>query len=294
MWLCGTRLVGWRLGEQKEVWPWSSIPWSLRGDRARPRGLARRPRGRSLGGGRTCTGTAAVAAARRRGGTERDHAIVVAFADEITGRTSATQGNRGSRTARRSARAGFKLTSAAPTTVDDADERSWAVLLATARSMGAAAPLGRQTCSMPVEWKRGAPVRAGGRAGARRWRPTGHGSSRRHRAGRLHWWSTTRPGARPARARVQFAVPPARRGGEVGAGRHGADRGADRRPRRRRVAFLGARQPSARSRGGAVRGRARGARVRGGPHARGCAPDVHRARGERLATARGVAARRRR
>ncbi len=95
------------------------------------------------------------------GGTERDHAIVVAYADEITRPSVGDAGNPRLTHRDLGSRAGLVDVGHADL-VDDADGRSWAVLLATRLIDGRRSLLGRQTCLVPVEWEAGRPLFAPG------------------------------------------------------------------------------------------------------------------------------------
>ncbi|MBM7503941.1 family 43 glycosylhydrolase [Agromyces aurantiacus] len=95
------------------------------------------------------------------GGTERDHAIVVAYADEITGPYAGDPGN--PRLTHRDLGSRAELVDVGHADlVDDDDGRTWAVLLATRLVEGRRSLLARQTCLVPVEWEDGRPVFAPG------------------------------------------------------------------------------------------------------------------------------------
>ncbi|GAA2238274.1 glycoside hydrolase family 43 protein [Herbiconiux moechotypicola] len=100
------------------------------------------------------------------GGTAREHAVCVAYADEITGPYRGDPGN--PRLTHRD------LGGLAPIAavghadlVDDTAGRTWATVLATTPVDGEDGLLGRQTHLVPVEWEDGRPVFAPGEARVR-------------------------------------------------------------------------------------------------------------------------------
>ncbi|UOE43465.1 glycoside hydrolase family 43 protein [Agromyces larvae] len=100
------------------------------------------------------------------GGTDRDHAVCVAYADEITGPYTGDPGN--PRLSHRDLgdRAAIANVGHADL-VDDADGRTWATVLGTQQLVddagrGANGLLGRQTHLVPVDWERGRPLFAPG------------------------------------------------------------------------------------------------------------------------------------
>jgi alpha-N-arabinofuranosidase len=163
VWLCGTRLAEPGAWEgQTEVWLRELDPESFA-----PMGREHLLWRGALVGARWAEGPHLFRRHGRwlllaaEGGTERDHAVVVAYADEITGPYVGDPGNPrlthrdlGSRTA--------LVDVGHADLVDDIDGRSWAVLLATRTVDGRRSLLGRQTCLVPIEWEAGRPLFAPG------------------------------------------------------------------------------------------------------------------------------------
>ena len=93
------------------------------------------------------------------GGTERDHAVTVAYADEITGPYTGDPGNPRLTHRELGARAPIvnvghaDLVDAVDSASGAAAERGWATLLATHTVDGVASLLGRQTHLVPVGWE---------------------------------------------------------------------------------------------------------------------------------------------
>jgi xylan 1,4-beta-xylosidase len=99
------------------------------------------------------------------GGTERDHAVCVAYADEITGPYTGDPGN--PRLTHRDLGSRAEVVNVGHADLVDApDGRSWAVLLATRTVDGGGVLLGgllgRETHLVPVDWEAGRPLFAPG------------------------------------------------------------------------------------------------------------------------------------
>lgn len=95
------------------------------------------------------------------GGTDTDHAVVVAYADEITGPYVGDTGN--PRLTHRDLGEGADIQAVGHADLVDApDGRTWATLLATHPVGGRRGLLGRRTSLVPVEWERGRPLFAPG------------------------------------------------------------------------------------------------------------------------------------
>lgn len=161
VWLCGTRLVAqgeWE--EQTEVWLSERDPVSF--DAIGKTQVLWRG---ALAGARWAEGPHLFRHDGRwlllaaEGGTERDHAVVVAFADEITGPYSGDPGNPRLTHRDLGARAPIvnvghaDLVDAVDSAAGAGSERGWATLLATHTVDGVAGLLGRQTHLVPVGWE---------------------------------------------------------------------------------------------------------------------------------------------
>jgi xylan 1,4-beta-xylosidase len=95
------------------------------------------------------------------GGTERDHAVCVAYADEITGPYTGDPGN--PRLSHRDLGGDAAIVNVGHADlVDDVNGHTWATLLATHTVDGVASLLGRQTHLVPVGWESGRPLFAPG------------------------------------------------------------------------------------------------------------------------------------
>lgn len=95
------------------------------------------------------------------GGTDRDHAVCVAFADEITGPYVGDPAN--PRLTHRDLGAHSEIVNVGHADlVDASDGRTWSTLLATHTVGGVASLLGRQTHLVPVAWEAGRPLFAPG------------------------------------------------------------------------------------------------------------------------------------
>ncbi len=164
VWLCGTRLADpglWR--QQTEVWLRELDPatFAVIGDEsilwhgavegavwAEGPHLYRHPDG----------GWMLLAS---EGGTYGDHAISIAYADEITGPYRGDSGN--PRLTHRDLGSRAAIWSVGHADLVDApDGRTWATLLATHTDDGVDGLLGRQTHLVPVEWEDGRPLFAPG------------------------------------------------------------------------------------------------------------------------------------
>lgn len=95
------------------------------------------------------------------GGTDRDHSVCVAYADEITGPYRGDPGNPRLTHRALGDRAAIADVGHADL-VDAPDGRTWAVVLATRTDAGTDALTARQTFLVPVEWERGRPLFAPG------------------------------------------------------------------------------------------------------------------------------------
>lgn len=161
VWLCGTRLaVDGDWAEQTEVWLSERDPVSFEAigqTHVLWRGAlvgARWAEGPHLfrHGGRWLLLAA-------EGGTERDHAVTVAFADEITGPYTGDPGN--PRLTHRALGASAPIINVGHADLVDAVDSAggaaantgWATLLATHTVDGVAGLLGRQTHLVPVGWE---------------------------------------------------------------------------------------------------------------------------------------------
>lgn len=90
------------------------------------------------------------------GGTDRDHAVCVAYADEITGPYVGDPAN--PRLSHRDLGAHAEIVNVGHADlVEASDGRTWATLLATHTIDGVASLLGRQTHLVPVAWEDGRP-----------------------------------------------------------------------------------------------------------------------------------------
>ncbi|MEZ3159027.1 family 43 glycosylhydrolase [Microbacterium sp. BWT-B31] len=95
------------------------------------------------------------------GGTDRDHSVCVAYADQITGPYRGDPGNPRLTHRHLGARAPIANVGHADL-VEAPDGRTWAVALATRTDAGTDALTARQTVLVPVEWQAGRPVFAPG------------------------------------------------------------------------------------------------------------------------------------
>jgi alpha-N-arabinofuranosidase len=100
------------------------------------------------------------------GGTAREHAVCVAYADAITGPYTSDAGNP-RLTHRDLGRDAAVASVGHADLVDDVDGRTWATVLATRPVEGADGLLGRQTHLVPVEWQESRPVFSPGHARVR-------------------------------------------------------------------------------------------------------------------------------
>jgi xylan 1,4-beta-xylosidase len=91
------------------------------------------------------------------GGTAREHAVCVAYADTITGPYTGDPGNP-RLTHRDLGREAAVASVGHADLVDDLDGRTWATVLATRPVHGVDGLMGRQTCLVPVEWQDLRPV----------------------------------------------------------------------------------------------------------------------------------------
>ncbi|MET1019111.1 MAG: glycoside hydrolase family 43 protein [Microterricola sp.] len=161
VWLCGTRLAEhgeWE--EQTEVWLSERDPVTF--EAIGPTHVLWRG---ALIGARWAEGPHLFRQGGRwlllaaEGGTERDHAVIVAFADEITGPYTGDPGNPRLTHRDLGARAPIinvghaDLVDAVDGATGAAAERGWATLLATHTIDGVASLLGRQTHLVPVGWE---------------------------------------------------------------------------------------------------------------------------------------------
>lgn len=95
------------------------------------------------------------------GGTDRDHAVCVAYADDITGPYAGDIGN--PRLTHRSLGNTVPIANIGHADlVDDADGRTWAVMLGTVQADGVNGLCGRQTHLVPVTWEGNRPIFAPG------------------------------------------------------------------------------------------------------------------------------------
>lgn len=95
------------------------------------------------------------------GGTDRDHAVAVAYADRITGPYRGDPGN--PRLTHRHLGESVDIVNIGHADLVDApDGRTWAVVLGTRIADGRNALMGRQTHLVPVTWEEGRPVFAPG------------------------------------------------------------------------------------------------------------------------------------
>ncbi|RZU66363.1 alpha-N-arabinofuranosidase [Microterricola gilva] len=161
VWLCGTRLAEqgeW--AEQTEVWLSERDPVSF--EAIGPTHVLWRG---ALTGARWAEGPHLFRHGGRwlllaaEGGTERDHAVIVAFADEITGPYTGDPGNPRLTHRDLGARAPIinvghaDLVDAVDGASGAAADSGWATLLATHTLDGVASLLGRQTHLVPVGWE---------------------------------------------------------------------------------------------------------------------------------------------
>lgn len=162
VWLCGTRLESTEAEGRTVVWLRELDP-----DSFAPIGPEHLLWRGALAGARWAEGPHLYRRDGRwllvaaEGGTARDHAVVAAYADDITGPYLGDPGNP-RLTHRDLGEAASIVNVGHADLVDDAGGRTWATLLATHTVDGVARLLGRQTHLVPVSWEHGRPLFAPG------------------------------------------------------------------------------------------------------------------------------------